>query len=36
VEERSVSVRSRHKASQDTLKLEEFVEKVVAESKAPK
>jgi len=36
VEERTVSVRSRHKASQDTLKLEEFVEKVVAESKAPK
>jgi len=36
VEERSVSLRSRHKATQDTLKLEEFIEKVVAESKARK
>jgi threonyl-tRNA synthetase len=36
VEERAVSVRSRHKAAQETLKLEEFVEKVVAESAARK
>jgi threonyl-tRNA synthetase len=36
VEERTVSVRSRHKGSQETLKLEEFVEKVVAESAARK
>jgi threonyl-tRNA synthetase len=36
VEERTVSLRSRHKATQDTLKLEDFLEKVVAESKARK
>jgi len=33
VEERTVSVRTRHKQSQDVMKLREFVEKVVAESK---
>ena len=36
VEERTVSLRTRHKATQDTLKLEEFVEKVVAESASRK
>jgi len=34
VEERTVSFRSRHKGSEGSLKLEEFVEKVVAESAA--
>ncbi|TMQ56478.1 MAG: threonine--tRNA ligase [Candidatus Eisenbacteria bacterium] len=33
VEERTVSVRTHHKQSQDVMKLREFVEKVVAESK---
>jgi threonyl-tRNA synthetase len=36
MEERTVSVRTRFKAAQESLKLEEFVEKVVAESQARK
>ena len=35
-EERTVSVRARHKGNEGALKLEEFVEKVVAEAKARK
>ncbi len=34
VEERAVSVRTRHKETQQVMKLEEFIEKMVAESKA--
>ena len=36
MEERTVSFRSRHKGSEGTLKLEEFIEKVVAETQARK